>query len=199
MKCKKAIIMLIVGAICFVAGAILHIETENMWSYILCIPGFILINLANKKEVQEQIEIINLEDNVNSLMNNLLYKPLLIAIISVVCAVSTAYLIVPGFTKEYMVYISDYTISEDGNEMTIQAGVASSVGYVRKVKPYQINEQLYLDFYSAFGGINGSIGAKNEFKIPLNKDTETIVICVGKDTYEPMLEKDADGNWGRIE
>ena len=93
MKSKKAIILLIAGTICFVVGAILHIETENMGFYILCIPGFILINLANKKEIQEQIETINLEDNVNSLMKNLLYKPLLIVIISVICAVSAVYLI----------------------------------------------------------------------------------------------------------
>ena len=197
MKSKKAILMLIAGTVCCASGAILHIWTENMWSYILYIPGLILINLASKKEAQEQIKVINLGDDVNSLMKKLLYKPLLTVIISIVCVVSAAYLIFPGFTKEYMIYIGDYTVSEDGQEMTIRAGVTSSVGYIRKVKHYQIDGQCYLEFYNAFEGINGSIGAKNEFKIPLYENTESIVVCTGKDTYELALEKDADGEWER--
>lgn len=125
-------------------------------------------------------------------------KVLLITIISVLCIISAGYFILPGFTKETTVYIGDYSVSENGQKMTIQIGVASSIGYVRKVKSYQIDKLLYLDFYSAFGGINGSIGAKKEFKIPLNKDTEMVAVCVGKDNYDFVLEKDVEGNWKKV-
>ena len=124
------------------------------------------------------------------------WKKVFKIIIGIVMVVILSYIFLPGFTKQSMVYIGDFEVSEDGQQMTIHVGNASSIGYVRKVKIHQQEGgKIYLDFYSGFGGLNGSIGAKTEFKIPLMKDTEMIAIYRNNDCYEPVLEKNTEGEW----
>ena len=120
------------------------------------------------------------------------------------CAVATAvllfgvYMILPGFTRLTSVYISDYSLSDDGSEMTINVSVTSSVGFVRKVAVHQQESgKLCLDCYAAFGGINGSIGAKSEHTVKLDKDTEVIALYKNNNCYEEVLRKDENGNWQR--
>ena len=60
-----------------------------------------------------------------------------IAVLSLIVFLIALYLLLPGFTKQESVYISDYTVSEDGTEMMIKIGVSSSIGYVRKVSVHQ--------------------------------------------------------------
>ena len=123
-------------------------------------------------------------------------KKLIKILIGVTAIAILSYIFLPGFSKQSMIHIGDFEVAEDGQEMTIHVGNASSIGYVRKVKVHQQEGgKLYLDFYSGFGGLNGSIGAKTEFKIPLMKDTEMIAIYRNKNCYEPVLEKDAKGEW----
>ena len=128
-------------------------------------------------------------------------KPVRIAIIAlaVIIALMTMYLVVPGFTKMGNVFIVDFSVSEDGSEMTVTVGVSSSIGYVRKVSEHQQQGgKLYLDCYSAFGGINGSWGAKSEYTIQIDEDTEMIALYCSADCYNPVLEKDANGEWQRV-
>ena len=128
-------------------------------------------------------------------------KPVRIAIIAlaVIIALMTMYLVAPGFTKMGNVFIVDFSVSEDGSKMTITVGVSTSIGYVRKVSVHQQHGgKLYLDCYSAFGGINGSWGAKNEYTIQLDEDTEMIALYRSPNCYDPVLEKDANGEWQRI-
>ena len=123
-------------------------------------------------------------------------KPVRIAIIAlaVIIALMTMYLVAPGFTKMGNVFIVDFSVSEDGSEMTVTVGVSSSIGYVRKVSEHQQQGgKLYLDCYSAFGGINGSWGAKNEYTIQLDDDTEMIAIYRSPNCYDPVLKKGEDG------
>ena len=102
-----------------------------------------------------------------------------------------------GFTKITSVYVSDYIVSEDGTEMDIRIFVGSSVGFVRRVAARQEPDgRIYLDCYSAFGGINGSLGAKSEFVIGLPADADTILIN-RNDGYDVILVKDAGGVWQR--
>ena len=86
--------------------------------------------------------------------------------------------IASGFSIQTSAYITDdFVVSEDGSKITFKVGVGSSMGYVRDykdegggVKPH------YLKFYSAWGGFNGSIGAKHEFVLELApEDTEIYV------------------------
>lgn len=128
-------------------------------------------------------------------------KPVRIAIIAlaVIIALMTMYLVAPGFTKMGNVFIVDFSVSKDGSEMTITVGVSTSIGYVRKVSVHQQHGgKLYLDCYSAFGGINGSWGAKNEYTIQLDEDTEMIALYRSPNCYDPVLEKDANGEWQRV-
>lgn len=119
--------------------------------------------------------------------------------VAVLVLLAAAYAILPGFTKSTSAYIGDYALSADGTEMTIRLDVGSSAGYIRKVTvKAQQNGNLYLDCYAAFGGWNGSIGAKREFSIPIGKDTKRIALYRNTDCYEEVLQKDSRGEWQRV-
>ena len=91
------------------------------------------------------------------------------------------------------VMIEDFSVSADGSEMTVHAGVFSSAGYLRKINVSYDDHAVMVDFYSTFG-INNSAGAKNEFVIPLKPDSERICFNRG-DNYYAALAKGEDGQW----
>ncbi len=114
----------------------------------------------------------------------------------IIIALVALYLVGTGFTKQGDTYIADFSLSEDGTEMTITVGVSSSAGYVRKIsESQQFGGKLYLDCYSAFGGFNGSWGAKSEYVIQLDKYTEMIGLFRGANCYQAVLQKDSSGTW----
>ena len=116
--------------------------------------------------------------------------------LAVLIAATAFYLIAPGFSKMGNVYIADYAVSEDGTEMTITVAVSTSIGYVRKVTEHQQQGgKLYLDCYGAFGGINGSWGAKHTHTIRIDADTGVIALYRSANCYEPVLIKDENGEW----
>lgn len=127
-------------------------------------------------------------------------KKIIGIIVTAVIALVALYFIGSGFIKVGSAYIGEYDISSDGTEITMNVGVGSSVGYVRKVAVHQQQGgKLYLDCYYAFGGFNGSIGAKSKYKIPLNADTEIIAIYRSSNCYEEVLKKDSNGEWKRVQ
>ena len=120
--------------------------------------------------------------------------------VAIVIALVCIYFIGSGFIKNSSACIGEYSVSEDGTEITMNIGVASSVGYIRKVEVHQQeNGKMCIDCYSAFGGINGRIGAKTVFTLSLNDDTNMIAIYRGNNHYEEVLQKDTSGVWQRIE
>jgi hypothetical protein len=123
-------------------------------------------------------------------------------IVIVLCAVlvlCALYIFGSGFTKCGSAFIQDYTVSDDGTKMTITLGVGSSAGYIRKVSAHQQEGgKLCLDCISAFGGINGSIGAKNDYVISLDDDTHMIGLYRNDSSYEAVLERDDFGEWNRV-
>lgn len=126
------------------------------------------------------------------------YQKIAILGLVMVCILAVGYYIAPGFLKNGSVYISEYTVSEENEAITLKIGVAASMGYIRNISVHQQQDgKLYLDCYSAFGGANGSIGAKSEYVIPLEADTKMIALYRSPDCYEPVLEKDAYGQWQR--
>nr|WP_294682544.1 hypothetical protein [uncultured Anaerotignum sp.] len=121
-------------------------------------------------------------------------------VIGLLVAVCCVYVFGSGFLKNPNVYIEKYTLQADGTEMTIHTGVAASAGYIRRAAvAQQEGRKLFLDFYSAFGGVNGSIGAKNVYTIPIKEDTDFIGIYRNSNCYEQVLAKNADGTWQRVE
>lgn len=123
----------------------------------------------------------------------------LIIFASAILLMAVLWLGVTGFTVQTAAYINDFTVSEDGSEIFLRVGVSSSMGYVRAfrdagggVKPH------YLQFYSAWGGLNSSLGAKNEFTLPLSDEDTEIYIYRGENGYDLALQKDElTGEWRR--
>jgi len=100
--------------------------------------------------------------------------------------------------KNASVFVNDYFVSADGKEITINVGVSSSMGYIRDINVHQQHGgKLYLDCYSAFGGLNGSIGAKDIFTFELNDDTTIIAVYRNSNTYEEVLVKAEEGSGQR--
>ena len=106
-------------------------------------------------------------------------------------------MLLPGFQRRNDVVVSDFSLLEDGKALTVQIGVAGSMGYVRKLEPIGTKDNvLLLDAYSAFGGPNGSIGAKDAYAIA--EDVSAVAFCRSGGEYEIVLEK-KDGTWQRAE
>ena len=120
-------------------------------------------------------------------------------IIAAICVLMVSFVIGTGFTKRTDVILTDYSVSEDGTEIILKTSVASSMGYIRGfkndgggVKPH------YLTFYTTFGGLNSTFGAKNEFVLEVDEDDSEIYFNRTDGGYELVLQKDAQtGVWGK--
>lgn len=125
-------------------------------------------------------------------------KIVLMIIAAAVILSAGCYFIGSGFFRLTDVFIEDYSVSADGTVMTVKIAAAGSVGHVRKITVRKGEDGvLYMDCRSAFGGINGSLGAKDVFTVPLDEKTEAIAILRDADRYENVLRKDESGSWQR--
>lgn len=124
-------------------------------------------------------------------------KKIITIVLTVVAAFGLFYFIGTGFLENNSVLLNDYTVSEDGTEIVLNISLASSMGFVRDykdegggVKPH------YLHFYSAFGGLNSSLGAKNKFVLEIAPDDTEIYFYRGNGGYALVLEKNEQtGVW----
>lgn len=116
---------------------------------------------------------------------------ILVAAAAVLIVLAVCFLIIGGKRDDVM--IEDFSVSADGSEMTVHAGVFSSAGYLRKINVSYDDHAVLVDFYSTFG-INNPVGAEGTFVIPLKPDSENILFNRGNDYYA-ALAKDADGRW----
>ena len=117
----------------------------------------------------------------------------------VFAALLACYLFGTGFMKNAAVYVADFAVSEDGSMITLNVGVGVSAGYVRKLAVHQqAGGKLYLDPYYAFGGFNGSLGARSLYTLLLEDDTTVIALWRNENCYEEVLRKNADGAWERV-
>lgn len=118
-------------------------------------------------------------------------------IITVIIALIALFLISTGFHKRTDVVLTEYSVSADGTKLTFKASVWSSIGYTRGykdkgggVKPH------YLTFYSTFGGLNSSFGARNEFELDLAETDTEIYFNRPGGGYELVLQKNVEiGEW----
>ena len=124
-------------------------------------------------------------------------KKKIITVIAIIVVLIATFLVGTGFNKRTDIVLVDYSVSEDGTEITLNVGVPTSIGYVRGfkdngggVKPH------YLTFYSTFGGLNSSLGAKNTFTLKLAPDDTEIYFSRPDKGYEVVLVKDEEtGQW----
>ncbi len=106
--------------------------------------------------------------------------------------------VTPGFQKRTDVYLQDYSVSQDGSVITMRMFTTGSMGYIRTMETEQVHNELHCSFYSCFGGLNSSLGAKNRFEINLEdfaNSAESIYLDrAGLDQL--VLERDAGtGEW----
>lgn len=126
-------------------------------------------------------------------------KKRIIAFAAVLILLCGVYFFGSGFLKSPTVFVQDFSVSEDGTEMTLSIGVSGSKGFVRKISEYQqMGGKLYLNCYSAFGGLNGSVGAKTVYTVSLAEDTQSIALFRNVNCYEVVLQKDSTGQWQRV-
>lgn len=126
-------------------------------------------------------------------------KKRIIAVIVILAVLVALFFIGTGFQKRMDVVLVDYSVSEDGTEITLDVGIPTSIGYIRGfkdngggVKPH------YLTFFSTFGGINSPIGAEHSFQLELTSDDTKIYFNRPEGGYELILVKDEEtGQWLR--
>ena len=126
-------------------------------------------------------------------------KKKITVVMIVILVLIAVFLIGTGFNERTDVVLIDYSVSEDGSKLTFITAVPTSMGYIRGfknngggVKPH------YLTFYSTFGGINSSLGAKHEFELDLAETDTEIYFSRPGGGYELVLQKNADtGEWLR--
>lgn len=104
------------------------------------------------------------------------------------------FLIITG-GKRTDVYLENFSV--DGNTMTLNVGVSSSSGYIRKMKQTSGSMNYYFTFYSTFG-INSKLGSKDAFTIELDNNVDAIYFYTGDKGYKQVLKKDENGNWSII-
>lgn len=120
-------------------------------------------------------------------------------LVTTVIVLLGSYFIGSGFAARNDVVLLDYSVSENGTEIILHTAVISSIGYTRGfhddgggVKPH------YLTFYSTFGGLNSSFGAKQEFTLEIDENDTEIWFNRADGGYELVLIKNADTNeWER--
>ena len=125
-------------------------------------------------------------------------KRIVIIANAIVLLLIVSFLVGTGFQKRTDVILADYSVSEDGTLLTFRTAIPSSMGYIRGfrddgggVKPH------YLSFYSTFGGLNNSFGARNQFELELGEDDTEIYFNRPGGGYQLVLIKTADGAWTR--
>ena len=116
---------------------------------------------------------------------------ILVAAAAVLIVLAVCFLILGGKRDDVM--IEDFSVSADGSEMTVHAGVFSSAGYLSKINVSYDDHAVLVDFYSTFG-INNPVGAEDTFVIPLKPDSENILFNRGNDYYAAFA-KGEDGQW----
>lgn len=107
--------------------------------------------------------------------------------------------VVTGFTTVPSAFIHEVvSVSEDGSELTFNAAVGSSMGFIRGFADKKEDHAHYLKFYSAWGGFNSFLGAKSEYVLKIDPDDTEIYVWHGTNGYELALHKDAEtGEWTR--
>ncbi|MEL7650041.1 MAG: hypothetical protein AAGU76_18315 [Sedimentibacter sp.] len=114
-------------------------------------------------------------------------RQIAVVVILLLTAIGFVFFITGG--KRSDIVLNNYNVSEDGSIMTINVGVASSMGYVRTLKVKEDGDNMYITFYQTYG-MNSRIGAKNEFQIDLNPSCKGIYFYRGDDGYALVLQKD---------
>ncbi len=101
-------------------------------------------------------------------------------LLSVLIVIALVIVIGSGFDAREDVVLGSFRESGDGEAVTVKVGVTSPMGYVRSASEKQEGEGLYVKFYSAFGGHNGTLGARDSFELETPEDCREIYFYCAK-------------------
>lgn len=128
-------------------------------------------------------------------------KGIIIVFTSLITAVAVlfgTYFIGSGFMKRTDVVLVDYSVSVNGDEITLHTMVPTSMGFIRGYNDSVREGTHNLTFYSTFGGFNSKLGAKHEFKLNLSETDTEIYFYRSNGMYKLVLQKNEDtGEWSR--
>jgi len=108
------------------------------------------------------------------------------------------FLIGSGFKTRTGLLIKDFSVSEDGSEMTLRVECVMPYRYIRACEVKQSGAGCYLRFYAPFGGEVSDWGAKDTFVIPLSEECEGIYFYLHEENFVRMMQKNAAGQWELI-
>ena len=124
-------------------------------------------------------------------------------LLTVLIVIALAIVIGSGFDARGDVVLGDYCTAADGSAVTLQVGVSGPMGYVRAAQETHEGERLYVKFYSAFGGYNGTLGARDSFELTTPDDCCAIYFYRDGSSggeYDLVLRRaNAASDWERVE
>ena len=122
----------------------------------------------------------------------------LLVTVCVIVAVVTLYFVLTGLSVRTDAFIGEYALLPSGDVMTFRAGVAGSMGYIRSCRNVSADpRRVELKFYSAFGGLNSSLGAQSVYTIPLRPECTEIYIFRGNGMVLALQKNAETGQWER--
>ena len=125
-------------------------------------------------------------------------KRKLLITIGLILSILIICLLIYSGRKRTDVYLKDFKLSENNQTMTLEVGVSSSSGYIRKMKKTSGSMNYYYTFYQTFG-INSKLGAKDTFEIELDNNVSEIYFYTGKKGYKLVLVKnDITNEWEKV-
>lgn len=124
---------------------------------------------------------------------------IILVVLIIVGLVCFDYFIGCGFRVRGDACLVDFAVSPHKDEMTITVGVMSSVGYTRAIENISDDPEIMkLRCYSAFGGINGSIGAEHRFVIDLPEECKEIYFYSFGSFRLEINKNEETGEWERV-
>lgn len=123
-------------------------------------------------------------------------------LLTVLIVIALAIVIGSGFDTRGDVVLDSFRETADGNTVTVNVAVTDSMGSVRSVNETRTENGLYVKFYSAFGGYNGTLGAKNSFELTPPDDCCAIYFYRDGNAggeYDLVLRRaDTSSDWERV-
>jgi len=120
-------------------------------------------------------------------------------VIALIVSLLVIFFVWSGFTKNPNVEIINYSLNEDGSQLSFTIGIPNSIGYTRGYKNKGGGvKSHYLNFYNTFGTIFVSLGAKFDYVLELDEDDTEIYFNRTDGGYELVLQKNEEtGEWER--
>lgn len=117
----------------------------------------------------------------------------ILIVVALIFYLYATYWISTGISTHKNVGILDYTVSEDGTKINLKITALDSIGYIRDMSPIETDSVQYIDFYYTFGGLNSTLGAKDEFTIEVGENCQALLF-EREDGYELVLYLDPETN-----